>query len=255
MRYIRKIVGGLVVLFSLPLLWVAFGFLRLGVETWFGHPYYLGNHHFAYGGFWLFIGLAALLPGAYSAVSCRASAWWLALAFGATLLGAVALPSNVLPTMLMPRAEDTLTAKAHTLANALDASGADQGRFPTSETELAKAVVKVGPNGLLGPYYRDGVLAPVRVVYIGGASGPVLTVPANASIPAVIYCAVSADGLRFWITATMLDREVGGHPSWLKERDGIRQPLIISGSVRDKLPNTSNIGTLDLPLMPASLLT
>lgn len=115
MRYIRKIVGGLVVLFSLSLLWVAFGFLRLGVETWFGHPYYLGNHHFAYGGFWLFIGLAALLPGAYSAVSCRASAWWLALAFGATLLGAVALPSNVLPTMLMPRAEDTLTAKAHTL--------------------------------------------------------------------------------------------------------------------------------------------
>lgn len=240
MQWIRRIVGGLVVLFSLPLLWVAFGFFRLKVETWFGHPYYLGYDHFERGCFWLLIGLAVLLPGIYCAVSRRASAWWLGLGFGAALFGAVALPSNVLPTMLMPRAEDSLTAKARSLANALDRPGLNQGHLPANEKELSDIAAKMeAPNGFMGPYYRDGAPVPVHLVYVGGATGPVLADPPNAPAPAAIYCAVSADRTRFWITATMLDREVGGHARWLKDRSGSEQTMVISGSVRDDWPRAS----------------
>jgi len=42
---------------------------------------------------------------------------------------------------------------------------------------------------------------------------------------------VSADRERYWITVTMLDREVGGHPRWLKARNGGAEPMVISGSV------------------------
>jgi hypothetical protein len=246
-RLIRRIVSGLVVLFSLFPLWVAFGFFRLGVETWFGHPYYLGNDHLQRGCFWLLVGLAALLPGSYCVVSRRASAWWLALGFAAALFAAVVLPSNVLPTMLIPRAEDTLTARARTIANALDTLGANQGRFPANEAELAQVAAKLqGPDALVGPYYRDGTVAPVRLVYVGAASGPVLAEP-DAPMPAAIYCAVSADRQRFWITVAMSDREVGGHPRWLRGTDGGTQPMVIRGSVRDGLPRMSKIGGVDSP--------
>jgi len=102
-RWIRRIVAAFVAYFSIFPLWVAFSFLRLGVERWFGHPYYLGHNHLERGCFWLLVGLAALLPAAYCALIRRASAWWLGLGFVAALLAAVALPSNVLPTMLIPR--------------------------------------------------------------------------------------------------------------------------------------------------------
>jgi len=134
-----------------------------------------------YGCFWLLIGLAALLPAGYYAVRRRASAWWLALGFAAALFAAVALPSNVLPTMLIPRAEDSLTAKARNLAVMLAALGKNQGRFPANESELAAVAAKAeGSDALVGPYYRDGELAPVRLVYVGGASGPVLAEPVHA---------------------------------------------------------------------------
>jgi hypothetical protein len=239
---IRRIVGGVVVLFSVLPLWVALGFLRLEMETWFGHPYYLGNDHFARGCFWLLIGLAALVPGSYCAVSRHASAWWLGLAFAAAVFAGVVLPSNVLPTMLVPRAEDSLTAKARNVAAALDALGANQGRFPANERELANLVASAGgPNSLVGPYYRDGVVAPIRLVYIGGASGPILNEIPNPPMPAAIYCAVSADTKRFWITARMLNGAVGGQPRWLRATGTDTQPLVISGAVNDGLPRMSNM--------------
>lgn len=225
------------VLFSLLPLSVAFGFFRLEVQTWFGHPYYLGHDHFERGCFWLLIGLVALLPASYCALRRNASTWWLALGFAAALLASVALPSNVLPSMLIPRAEDTLTAEARNLANALQTSDANQGQLPASETDLMEIAARAeGPNGLMGPYYRDEVRAPVRLVYVGGASGPVLADPLNAPMPAAIYCAVSADRRRFWITVAMLDRDVGGHPRWLKARDGRAGPMVVSGLVGDELP-------------------
>ena len=92
-----------------------------------------------------------------------------------------------------------------------------------------------GPNGLMGPYYRNGALVPVRLVYVGGATGPVLAEPPDAPMPAAIYCAVSPNRENFWITAAMLDREVGGHSRWLRgmrsTTDRSAQPLVIHGSV------------------------
>lgn len=181
-RWIRRIVGGLVVLFSIPPLWAAFAFFRLAARTWFGHPYYLGHDHFEGGCVWLLIGLVALLAGGYCALRRDASTRWLALGFTAALFAAVALPSNVLPTMLIPRAEDTLTARAHDLANALEASDANQGHLPAGETELVEVAAKGdGPNVLMGPYYRDGILVPVRLVYVGGASGAGFGQPCQCS--------------------------------------------------------------------------
>lgn len=229
------------VLFSLLPLWVAFGFFRLGVATWFGHPYYLGNDHLERGCLWLLVGLAALLPGSYCAVSRRASTGWLAVGFAAALFAAVALPSNVLPGMLMPRAEGTLTAKARGLANALETWDGNQGQLPAREKDLLEIATKAeGPNGLMGPYYRDGVLAPVQIIYVGRANGPVLDEPVHAAMPAAMYCAVSADRQRFWITVTMLDREVGGHPRWLKALGGT-QPLVINGLVSSESQNASKM--------------
>jgi hypothetical protein len=148
---------------------------------------------------------------------------------------------------ISPRAEDTLTARARTIANALDTLGANQGRFPANEAELAQVAAKLqGPDALVGPYYRDGTVAPVRLVYVGAASGPVLAEP-DAPMPAAIYCAVSADRQRFWITVAMSDREVGGHPRWLRGTDGGTQPMVIRGSVRDGLPRMSKIGGVDSP--------
>lgn len=243
---IRRFASSLVALFSLLPLWVAFGFFRLGVATWFGHPYYLGQHDFEDGSFWLLVGLAALLPGSYCALSRRASAWWLALGFGAALFAADALPSNVLPMMLIPRAEDTLTAKAWNLANALDTFGANQGRFPADEAELAQIAAKLeGPDALVGPYYHDGATTPIHLVYVGGASGPVLVEPVNAPIPAAIYCAVSGDKEHLWITVTMLDRDVGGHPRWLKDRDASTHPMVITGSVADGTPRLSKMAEVN----------
>ncbi len=107
MRVIRIIIGSLIALFSLVPLGIAFAFFHLSAETWFGHPYYLAHNPFGRGCFWLFVGLMALLPAAYYAVRRRASAWWLGVGFVAALFAAVTLPSNVLPAMLIPRAEDT----------------------------------------------------------------------------------------------------------------------------------------------------
>lgn len=148
-RWIRRIVAGLLAYFSIFPLWVAFGYLRLAVERWFGHPYYLGHSHFERGCFWLLIGLAVLLPAVYCALSRRASAWWLGLGFGAALLAAIALPSNVLPTMLVPRAEETLTARARNLATK---SEEGEGRLG------GVAIDKIGDGGehcMLGLFWAS----------------------------------------------------------------------------------------------------
>jgi len=243
MRVIRIIIGSLIALFSLVPLGIAFAFFHLSAETWFGHPYYLAHNPFGRGCFWLFVGLMALLPAAYYAVRRRASAWWLGVGFVAALFAAVTLPSNVLPAMLIPRAEDTLTSKARNLANTLDSLGANEVRLPASQTELMSVAAKAaGPNGFLGPYYRDGALAPVRLVYVGRANGPILSEPVNSPLPAAIYCAVSPDRERFWITVTMLDRTVGGHAHWLEGLDGNTRPMVISGSVEGQTPGANKIG-------------
>lgn len=172
MRVIRIIIGVLIALFSLVPLGIAFAFFHLSVETRFGHPYYLAHNPFGRGCFWLFVGLMALLPSSYYAVRRRASAWWLGVGFVAALFAAVTLPSNVLPATLIPRAEDSLTVKARNLANALDGLGANEVRLPASQTELMGVAAKAaGPNGFLGPYYRDGAFAPVRLVTWAGPTG------------------------------------------------------------------------------------
>lgn len=227
MRLVRIILGSVIAVFSVTPIWVAFGFFRLGTATWFGHPYYLAQHPLQRGCFWAILGFAALLPAAYCVFRRRASAWWLALAFGAALLAADALPSNVLPTMLVPEARDSLTAKARELANTMAA----QSALPAGQAELMNVAAKAeGSGGLLGPYYRDGALVPTRLVYVGGATKPFLPDSADASFPATIYCAVSADKKHYWLTITMLDQAVGGHARWLEGSDKRNQPLVIDGS-------------------------
>lgn len=228
MRVVRMILGGLIALFSLTPIWVAFGFFRLSAATWFGHPYYLAQHPLQRGCFWAILGFGALLPGAYCVLRRRASAWWLALGFTAALLAAVTLPSNVLPTMLVPEAQGSLTAKARTIANAMTT----QDLLPASQAELMKVAAKADePNWLLGPYYRDGAPVPVRLVYVGAVNGPFLTDSTDASFPATIYCAVSADKKRYWMTIAMLDQPVGGRPRWVEAADNGTQPMVIGGSV------------------------
>lgn len=229
MRVVRMILGGLIALFSLTPIWVAVGFFRLGAATWFGHPYHLEQHPFERFCVWALLGFGALLPGAFCVLRRRTSAWWLLVGFGAALLTADALPSNVLPTMLIPEAQESVTAKAWNLANAIAA----RSPLPANQTELTNDAVKAeGSDGLLGPYYRDGVVVPVHLVYVGGATGPFLADSVDASSPATIYCAVNSDRNQYWITVTMLDQNVGGRLRWLEASGNRNQPLVIDGTLR-----------------------
>ena len=58
-------------------------------------------------------------------------------------------------------------------------------------------------------YARDAQRLPYRLVYIGGVPGPHLPVPAGAE-PGIIYCAISRDQKRYWVTGTGLDEPVAG---------------------------------------------
>jgi hypothetical protein len=230
-RVIRIILGGLIALVSIAPLRIAFGFFRLGVRSWFGHPYYLCNDAFFRSGDWLLVGLVIVLPAAYYAVRPRASALWLVLSFFVAFGTLEQIPEHVLPEMLISQARDILRDRALNLATGLENSG---GLLPASQVQLAsvaKMAARQGDLELSGPYFRGGARVPVQLAYVGAATGPLVAMPAHPLLPAAIYCAVSPGRKRFWITVSMLDRRVGGHPRLLEDRTGGPIPMVINGSL------------------------
>ncbi len=243
-RVAHLILGGVLVLFSLAPLGFAFGFFLLGVRRWFGDPFYLVPHAWNSGLFWLILGLFMLLPAGYYAWRPRARVGWFGLSFLALLLTAETIPNQVLPYMFISEAQSNLNAQAHSLATLLETL--QQGKLPSSQAGLMRWVTQaerpngvISREGLLGPYFHDGKRVRVRLEYLGGANGPLLAMPAHPPLPAAIYCAVSQDRERFWLTVTMLDRRVGGHPRWLEASGGSERPMVISGAVAAVAPATA----------------
>jgi hypothetical protein len=70
-------------------------------------------------------------------------------------------------------------------------------------------------------YARGGQRLPYRFVFVPGAKGPHQSAPPGDR-PGILYCAVSEDGQRLWVTATGLDRAVGGSVVWLEFEPGLR---------------------------------
>lgn len=232
-RVFHIVLGFAIALVALAPINIAFGFFRLGVRNWSGHPYSLCADAFARSGDWLLVALLILLPAVYYALRPRSSALWLVLSFVVAFGTLEQIPEHVLPQTMVSEAQENLREKAFNLATALENPAEKGSLLPASQTQLAGvAAMAAQQDGLdlRGPYFQDGTPVAAHLVYLGGAAGPLVIMPAHPPLPAAVYCAVSQDRKHFWITATMLDRSVGGHPRWVEARDGAGRPLIVSSS-------------------------
>ena len=192
------------------------------VRLHFGEPFYLQADYLKGSLFFLVPGVAALAVAGYLLVRRQVSA--------AGLVGAlVALFGLGCVVIFLSFAWDEgdywkrtrMVRHVRGLGWRLAGNG-KEGRFPANETELQNLA-----GGGLSSYARRGEPLPYRYVYVANASRAHLP-HAPGDAPAIIYCAVSPDRKRFWLTATALGRPVGGPIVW---EGPDRRPLIIEGNL------------------------
>ena len=206
MRALRIVGCLLAMTFILPPLWAGFGFLASYWKVRSGRAYYIDFDYLSEGLLWLACGLAALIPILHALLRKQSSAKWLALGFLIGLVSSIALPVR----FAAPRyeARPKVFDKMLNVSTAMAGWGTEQGHFPASDSDLKSALhgVEAGSS----PYARGGQRLPFRMVFVKGANGPVVE-PAPHAEPGIIYCAVSPDLKRFWLTATAPDQNASEH--------------------------------------------
>ena len=232
MRGLRIVAGGMVCLFSLPIMFIGAQFLWSWVRLHFGQPYYVGHDYLSNGLLWLIWGLLVFALAGYSMMRRRGSAFLLLAGFLLLGVAAVAIPSHRLPGGFTESARLSVIGKVRTLGSAMDEWAKKNGRLPANETELRDVWSEyIGQPEERSPYYRAGQRLVYRLVYMGNAAGPYLREPGME--PAVIYCAVRQDLKQFWITATGVDADVGSRVVFVKGWDE-PGPFVVEGKLEAK---------------------
>ena len=233
MRVVRAIAAFLLVLFSLPVVSLGGSDVWKWVRVQWGDIFYVDFNYLAQGLPILIPGLIALGVAGYVPLRRKASGLLLLIPLLLLFLLAIAIPSFL--RSAGAGAISNVRGRVRTVSTALEAWSAEKERFPANEAEFhAAREIPQGEEGNRSPYARGGQRLSYRVVYVGGAAGPYLPSP-PAEQPAVIYCATSQDLKRLWLTATVLEDDVGGAVVWLQREPG--QPWVEEVS----LPATSAV--------------
>lgn len=242
MSVVKRIVAGLVGLFSLPVLMFGFQFLSRGVQAHQGQSFYAaGVEGYIEGGLiWMAIALLILLPALRVVLKRDASVAWLALSFLVLILAAMAIPSNTPVGWRVRMAREATERRMESAGTQLAQWAGERQQLPANDAELQSAMKlpDLSPAGTLpteSRYRRAGLPIPYRFVLAANAGGPNRPQPAGDQ-PAVLYVAVSADRQKYWITATALPDDASREVVML-ERDG--QLLVTSGEVPPKPPEAA----------------
>lgn len=227
-----RIIGGATIAsFSLPIVGLGLQFLWLALRTHLGHPFYVPYDYFWQGIVWLVWGLLILALGLFPFFRRKGSAPAVVLGIILLFFAAVAIPSNRMPGHVAQMAQEDVRSALRRTSITLTEGAGKSGRFPASQSELdvlAKESSSKESKSNSG-YARDAQRLPYRLIYITGAPGPHLPVPAGTE-PGIIYCAISRDQKRFWLTGTGLNEAVAGEVIFVPafERDG---PFVLHESI------------------------
>lgn len=197
-------------------------FLWPWVQMLFTDAFYIVWDYLVDGLFLLVLGLLVLLPAVYVLLRRQARVAWLLVSLVILLLAAMLIPSMRLDPVRAAQYE--VSSQARNVHRAVVGWAAEKGRLPANEAELLSVAQAHGSGSddpLLSRYARGGERLPYQLVYIANATGPHLPQPPAAQ-PGVIYCAVSADLKRLWLTATGLERTVNGPIVFVKDYSGKR---------------------------------
>lgn len=114
--------------------------------------------------------------------------------------------------------------------DSLSAWGNKAGHLPASDEEFKMAVIRPTEPSW---YARAGERLPYQIVLVPGASGPYLQESVSLA-PAVVYCAISFDLRRFWLTGTVLRprHRTGSEASFLLNAPPPQgRPLVLEGTL------------------------
>jgi hypothetical protein len=187
----------------------------------FGDGYYV-EFDYLRQGLWLAIpGALALAVSLYVLIRRNAHGNWLAIPMSLLLVLAIAIPGFVRNPNSEARRD--VKRRAESLLAATTRWSQATARFPATEAEFHEAIQRIDREEAARPsrYARAGERIPFRTVFIPGAKRPHQPAPPGDQ-PGILYCAVSEDGRRLWLTATGLDRAVGGSVVWIEFEPGLR---------------------------------
>ena len=199
-----RFAGGAAIGFSsFPIMFVGLQFLWCELRSHIGHPFYVEHDYLWGGAVWLAWGLVILALGGIAVFRRKGSAAALVLGIMLLIAAAIALPSIRLPRDVARVAHADVRSAMLRISVTQSAWAKKSGRFPANQRELdefVKAPVEK-ERELVSRFARDAQRLPYRLIYIADAPGPHISSPAGDQ-PGMIYCAVSRDQKRFWITGT-----------------------------------------------------
>lgn len=246
MRVLRIIAGSIVCLMSIRILAFGAQFLHGLLKITFSQALYVRGEYLDPPVMLLILGLVAFAFGACAAIRRRPSGGLLLCGFAAAVLGFVALPSAYNPKAetYLDRARSEVRRTADALVDSLFVWGKKNGRLPASEAEFREAVGVTPALSAqsLSRYAQRGIIFPYRAVYRPNETGPYLGHPGPA--PAVIYCVIGPELKRFWVTATDLDRAVGGRVSFLPDpryNELDYRPFTFAGDISNRASTGSEV--------------
>ena len=233
----KRVVAALLVLLSLPLFGIARPFLLSALKLHWGQPFYAPSReaYGEYGMIWVGLALLVLVPSALVLLKKKAPGSWLVLPLLVFLLAAVALPSNTPPGSRGRMAVRALEQRVERASESLKVWAGERQQFPGDDRELQSAIepgTSTRWESTYTQYERGGQPVPYRFVLVANSQGPHRPQQAGDQ-PAIVYCAVSPDRQRFWLTATALPDDVSSEVMML-EREG--QLVVIIGKVPPKPP-------------------
>ena len=142
---------------------------------------------------------------------------------------AISLPSNWLDPASAARRDVQVITKA--VGGFLVEDSQQHGHFPGDESQLREAEWRFRLQWLgehPGPYARGRMRVPYKLVYMANAAGPHLSGPLGPE-PSLLYCAISPDLRRLWVTATALEHE-GGKAVFISDPEFPGKPLVFSSN-------------------------
>lgn len=237
----RQVLAVLFGLLSLPLFMFGGKFLVSAVKLHLGQPFCASSSpgdFSAYGAIWVGMSLLVVAPSALVLLKKSVPSYWLVLPLLVLLLAAVAIPSNMPPGYRGTIAGRAVERRMQSAATQLEKWGSEPGQLPGDESQLRSALEpkeraeEETPPPTNSRYQRGGQPVLYRFVLVPNAQGPRRLQPAGDQ-PAIIYCAISSDRKRFWLTATALPGDVSSEVVML-ERDG--ELVVTGGEVPAKPP-------------------
>ncbi|MGH9650168.1 MAG: hypothetical protein ACRD3A_05745 [Terriglobales bacterium] len=234
----KRVVAALFILFSLPVFKFGADFLWSALKLHSGQPFYAPSRdaYAEYGLIWVGISLLILAPSATVLLKKDSKGSWLVLPLLVLLLVAVALPSNLPPGYRGRLAGRAVERRMERAGESLKSWAGEHRQFPEDENQLRTALEPREPGDeesqTNSRYQRGGQPLAYQFVFVGNAQGPHRPQPPGGQ-PAIVYCAMSPDRQKFWITATALPDDVSSNVVML-ERDS--QLVVISGEVLPKTP-------------------